>query len=77
MTNIKYTNDGKKVLIVGKLGKHYKCSRIRQERHAQILRNEEFDRLLMFDKKDSDDDQTISIPCTDANADQQEGVCDA
>lgn len=26
---------------------HAKCSKIRQERHAQMLRNEEFDTLLM------------------------------
>lgn len=32
-------------------GSHDKCSKIRQQRHAQILLNEEFDRLLMFDKK--------------------------
>lgn len=31
---------------------HKKCSKIRQERHAQILRNEEFDNLLMDDKKE-------------------------
>lgn len=31
-------------------GVHTRCSNVRQERHAQILRNEEFDRLLMFDK---------------------------
>jgi len=51
-------------------GKHYKCSRIRQERHAQALRNEEFDRLLMFDKKESDDDPPIPIQRTHADAHQ-------
>lgn len=30
---------------------HGRCSRIRQERHAQQLRDEAFDNLLMNDKK--------------------------
>lgn len=30
---------------------HTKCSKIRQKQHEQILLNEEFDRLLMFDLK--------------------------
>lgn len=51
-------------------GKHYKCSRIRQERHAQILRNEEFDRLLMFDKRGESEDQTIPIPRVYEDAEQ-------
>lgn len=33
-------------------GNHKRCSQKRQEMHQQILRNEEFDRLLMFDKKE-------------------------
>jgi hypothetical protein len=33
-------------------GNHKRCSKIRQQRHEQVLRNEEFDRLLMFDKKE-------------------------
>lgn len=32
-------------------GDHSKCSRIRQDRHAQVLRDEAFDNLLMDDKK--------------------------
>ena len=32
---------------------HKRCSRIRQEQHAQILLNEEFDNLLMDDKKEA------------------------
>ncbi len=31
---------------------HMRCSRIRQERHQQMLRNEAFDNALMFDKKE-------------------------
>lgn len=38
---------------------HMKCSKIRQERHAQILRNEAFDTMLMFDKKEKNHDSTI------------------
>lgn len=30
---------------------HTRCSKIRQERHAQQLRDEAFDNLLMDDKK--------------------------
>lgn len=30
---------------------HFKCSKIRQERHAQALINEAFDNMLMDDKK--------------------------
>ena len=40
---------------------HSRCSRIRQERHAQVLRNEEFDKLLMSDKKDVPDDRLHSM----------------
>lgn len=30
---------------------HARCSKIRQDRHAQQLRDEAFDNALMFDKK--------------------------
>jgi hypothetical protein len=33
-------------------GGHIRCSKVRQERHAQMLRNEEFDNLLMDDKRE-------------------------
>lgn len=33
-------------------GDHKRCSKIRQQRHADMVRNEELDRLLMFDKKE-------------------------
>lgn len=31
-------------------GNHQKCSKIRQQRHAKVLLDDEFDRMLMFDK---------------------------
>lgn len=32
--------------------KHKRCSKIRQQRHADMVRDEEADRALMFDKKE-------------------------
>lgn len=33
-------------------GNHKRCSKIRQQRHADMVRDEEADRALMFDKKE-------------------------
>lgn len=33
-------------------GNHRRCSRIRQRQHADRLRDDEYDKSLMFDKKE-------------------------
>jgi len=57
-------------------GNHQRCSKIRQQRHADMVRNEELDRLLMFDKKGSDDDPPIPIQRAHADAHQRSMVRD-
>lgn len=56
--------------------KHKRCSKIRQARHAQAILNDEFDRMLMFDKKESDDDQTIQFSPAHADASQRQMLRD-
>lgn len=49
-------------------GNHKRCSKIRQQLHADMVRDEEADRELMFDKKEVDDDPPILVPPTDLPA---------